>query len=587
IKSLNHINMVTSNLNDRRQQSLSPIINDKGEDNDVRILHRFLDRLYLGAGNDHPQRVSSPISSSIITDMTTIPVYRNGRKFYVTAEEYERMKAHERKQRRTALQKSNNLPVQKSYSSNHTRSRVGGGVDHHHPIIGVQRATSHAINGTMDQTFGFSTNNHNSATILTPITMRKTVASSTQLTSPHLTRQSRSTSRSDEQRSYSPANVRSHSSDKISVNRAHISSPLRTSFDDDPKTIVTRTFSPVPVIHTHNRSNTSDSHRMTLNNNTNNNRLVNYIPHDFNQHSHNFDNNQYQENIDPQRNDSLKRSMSAELVIPSTNQYGISSINTLSMTPLDKQSIITDQVFIPTNSKLSNKNQTPKSFVGSSFDTESKFDQKQPVVSKSSNIGSMYQTGVREADHLYSMLGPLRRSNDATSPDRNFNTNNRDITGLLNDRFISYSDDNSSIIKRDDDNNIQKTFLSNGDGRHLSRERRTQPRSTVRSHSSDGLTKKKRVRFADMVGLNLETVDRVSRRSSGASSDGEQQSYQANFKQQQQLQQHYTRLLSRRPPVVVNDRTKVLQFQRPTITNDNFQTYKISKNNAGSLVTDV
>ncbi|CAF0769030.1 unnamed protein product [Didymodactylos carnosus] len=547
----------------------------------------FKDRLYLGTNNNHPMRVASPTLPSTIPDMTTIPVYRNGRKFYVTAEEYERIKASERKQRRTVVQKSNNLPVQKSYSTNHMRSRAGGGgVDHHHPRVGLQRVVSHATNGTSDNTYGFSTNKGNSTTILSPTTMKRTITPSTLLTPSSMSRQSRSTSRNDEQKPYSPSNGRSNSSDKILANRSRISSPSRTSFDDDSKANVSRAFSPRSQTYAYNRSDKPQKYQMTPNNINSNNRLTNYFPHDFNQHSQNSENNQYQENSDPHHDDILKRSISPELLTPIPHQYGIAPINTFSIVPLDKRSIITDQIYMPTNSKSLNTNQLPKGFVSRNFDIELESNRKS-TLPISSAMGSMYQTGIRGVDHSYSIFGQSNQFDDEPSPNHNFNINRQGITGFLNDRFISYSDDNSSIIKRDDDNHKQVAYLSNDDERPASRGRGMESRSTVRSHSSDGLTEKKRVRFADTVGLNLETVDRVSRRDSGASSDGEQQSYKPNFKQQhqQQQQQHYTRLLSRRPHVTMNDRTKASQIQHST--NNNFQKYKISKNNAGSLVTDV
>ncbi|CAF4950521.1 unnamed protein product, partial [Rotaria socialis] len=43
--------------------------------------------------------------------INTVPVYRHGRKFYVSAEEFERMRAEERQSRRTLVQRSQNLPV--------------------------------------------------------------------------------------------------------------------------------------------------------------------------------------------------------------------------------------------------------------------------------------------------------------------------------------------------------------------------------------------------------------------------------------------------------------------------------------------
>lgn len=44
----------------------------------------------------------------------TVPVYRHGRKFYVSTEEYERIRSEERRQRRTAAQKSQHIPMTKT-----------------------------------------------------------------------------------------------------------------------------------------------------------------------------------------------------------------------------------------------------------------------------------------------------------------------------------------------------------------------------------------------------------------------------------------------------------------------------------------
>ena len=47
----------------------------------------------------------------------TVPVYRHGRKFYVSIEEYERMRAEEKRHRRTQMHKAQNLPIPKSHQT--------------------------------------------------------------------------------------------------------------------------------------------------------------------------------------------------------------------------------------------------------------------------------------------------------------------------------------------------------------------------------------------------------------------------------------------------------------------------------------
>ncbi|CAF3867637.1 unnamed protein product [Rotaria sp. Silwood2] len=47
----------------------------------------------------------------------TVPIYRQGRKFYVSTEEYERIRSEERQFRRTSILKSQQLPVSKFYQT--------------------------------------------------------------------------------------------------------------------------------------------------------------------------------------------------------------------------------------------------------------------------------------------------------------------------------------------------------------------------------------------------------------------------------------------------------------------------------------
>ena len=135
----------------------------------------------------------------------------------------------------------------------------------------------------------------------------------------------------------------------------------------------------------------------------------------------------------------------------------------------------------------------------------------------------MYETGLQDPDHIYSVVASSNRRSGGgltsvltRSPSNNSNNEyyHRDtISG-------SYSDDNSSspsmlIQQRNTNPNYyrrtQRVVETDDDYRQQSD---LWTRSTARSQSSDGLTEKKRVRFADMEGYTLETVPDVEQQRS-------------------------------------------------------------------------
>jgi hypothetical protein len=216
----------------------------------------------------------------------------------------------------------------------------------------------------------------------------------------------------------------------------------------------------------------------------------------------------------------LKRSVSAEGVQPTqvqpqvpprrtvpttTSDYGMSTVTAFPITP-------TDQTYTQSNaSKLT-----------SYFSRIQPSSLNPPM--KPTGTGSTYETNKQEPDPVYSVLSASNRRTGgggltsvlSRSPTNNSNNEHyyRDTTSG------SFSDDNSSSAsmltqRRNTDNHryrrAQLVVETDDDYRQQSYVR---PHSTARSHSSDGLTEKKRVRFADMEGFTLETVPDVEQQRS-------------------------------------------------------------------------
>jgi hypothetical protein len=381
----------------------------------------------------------------------TVPVYRHGRKFYVSTDEFERMKADERRHRRTIMQKSQNLPVSKSHSINYrTPSSFLYNSIHrstsnpHEHRYGVLRAPHLPVNSIINDP-AMTINRHDS------------------------TRQSRSTFRyyddRDEQTSVTPAvpirlpttAVRSNSSDKVL--------DLRRT--------------PQPPMPSHGG----------------------YVPDDF----------------------ELKRSISAEVVQPTspvqTQQPQVMPRRTTPAPTVD-YSMSTGPAFphTPTDQTY-NQSNAPK--------LTSYFSRMQPLTLNS--LSKPLETGIQESDHVYSVLAAANRrtgtgltsvlSRSPTNNNSNPDYYPRDTTSG------SLSDDNSSSPstlnqRRNTDNYRYRRaqLIVETDDDYGPPPHETWPRPTPRSHSSDGITEKKRVRFADMEGFTLETVPDVEQQRSPTTS---------------------------------------------------------------------
>jgi hypothetical protein len=118
--------------------------------------------------------------------------------------------------------------------------------------------------------------------------------------------------------------------------------------------------------------------------------------------------------------------------------------------------------------------------------------------------GSFLESGIQGSNHAFTTLG----SSTATRSIPDYYHQDTTSTTTSN----SFSDDNSSslstLIQRENTETARPQPLEYVtefvDDPNQQRDSWT--RSTFRSQSSDGLTEKKRVRFADMEGLTLETI---------------------------------------------------------------------------------
>ncbi|CAF1038811.1 unnamed protein product [Rotaria sordida] len=507
--------MVTANLNHEQRPS-SGADNEDDENND-RQNQTHLDRLYLEHSqyphshhhhhhHQHPQRT---LSSSNLRDinmaLNTVPVYRHGRKFYVSIEEFERMRIEERRHRRTLMQKSQNLPITKSHQTN----LLPPSTPLYNPI---HRSTSHS-------------HDHRYGILRTPYLSTNSIINNHNNNNNHLhesTRQSRSTFRHYDERDdlssitlrlpmkLSTTTIRSNSSDKILDRRRTPQSPI---------------------------SSYSDS-----------------IPDDYD----------------------LKRSFSAELVQPSqtqlqqpqvlprrivppkTSDFAMSTVPSFPMTP-------TDQTYNQSNaSKLT------------SYFTRIQPSTLNPSIklptTDFTGTNSMYENDIQDSNQIYSVPASSNRRTEShglasvltRSPSNNSNNEyySRNVTGE------SFSDDNSSspstLIQRRNTNNnryhrAQLVVETDDDYRQQGD---AWTRSTARSQSSDRLTEKKRVRFADMEGLTLETV-----------SDVEQKQLPMN-----------NRLVNKRSYI---SPTNNLRGQEQSFHNSFYQTNTRANNCGSKLATDV
>jgi hypothetical protein len=436
----------------------------------------------------------------------TVPVYRHGRKFYVSAEDFERMRADERRHRRTLVQKSHNLPVSKAHSINYRPPSTSSynpihrsTSNPHEHRYGVLRAPHLPVNSITDN------NNNNTNNI----------------NRHESTRQSRSTFKYYDDRDdvssitstlpmkLSTTAIRSNSSDKV-LDLRRTPQPSMPSYSG-------------------------------------------YTPDDY----------------------ELKRSFSAELVQPSQvqpQQPEVPPRRTIPKTISD-YSMPTVSAF-PMTSTDQTYNQSNASKLTSYFSRMKPSTLNSPVKSSAPTFtatNSTYETGMQDSDHIYSVLSSSNRRTGGglTSVLSRSPTNNSNNEYHLRDATSgSYSDDNSSspsIInqRRNTDNNrYRRAQLVVETDDDYGQQSEPRPRFTARSQSSDGLTEKKRVRFADMEGFTLETVP-----------DVEQQRSPMN-----------NRLLTRRSHVQTSSH---FQGQVQPFPNSFYQTTTRVGGNGSKLATDV
>ncbi|CAF1200770.1 unnamed protein product [Adineta ricciae] len=444
--------MVTANLNYERRPSSD--VNGEEDENSSRHIQKRLDHLYLDnsqytrAQYQQSQRTMSSPTQAHEYHMTsnTVPVYRHGRKFYVPIEEFERLRMEQRRQRRTLMQKSQNLPVSKVHQTTVRTPSLSS-------YNSVHRSTSHPH----DCRYGILRVPH---LPLNPM-MNHTRYEST--------RQPRLTSRyyddRDDASSYTSAlpikvsttTIRSNSSDKVLDLQRTLPLP-DCSYSD-------------------------------------------YIPDEYD----------------------LKRSFSAEIVHPPESQrlqppqpavvtrriiptptidYSVATVSSYSPTS-------TEQIYDPSSAaKLTNYYSRLKPTPSNST--------LEPVISALSGTGLIYGRNPPDAEQVYSSAS-IRRPRSALPSmlTRSSSTNSRNDYYYREATSGSFSDDNSSspsmlIQRRNTGTNRYRRSQTDIETDDDYRQRaEVSVRPTARSHSSDGLTEKKRVRFADMEGYTLETVPDV------------------------------------------------------------------------------
>ncbi len=407
----------------------------------------------------HIQRTLSPSNSrDMYMTSNTVPVYRHGRKFYVSTDEFERMRAEERRHRRTIMQKSQNLPVSKSHSINYRAPTTFS-------YNSIHRSTSNP-------------HEHRHGVLRTPHLPVTSIINdhTTNINRHDSTRQSRSTFR--------------YYDDREDLSSITSALPMRLpttairSNSSDKVLDLRRT--PQPSIPSYNG----------------------YVPDDY----------------------ELKRSVSAEVVQPAppsiqTQQPQVTPRRTTPATTSDF-SMSTASAFplTPTDQTYNQSNSSKLTSYFSRVQPSTLNSLTKPSVSTLTRTGSAHETGMPETDHVYSVLGASSNRRTGTglttvlsrSPTNNSNTDYypRDATSG------SLSDDNSSspstLNQRQNTDNYryrraQIVVETDDDYRQPTQ---AWTRSTTRSHSSDGLTEKKRVRFADMEGFTLETVPDIEQQRS-------------------------------------------------------------------------
>jgi hypothetical protein len=349
----------------------------------------------------------------------SVPVYRHGRKFYVSTDEYERMRSEERRHRRSTVQKSHQ-PTSRSPSAILYKPILRSNSTPYEHTYGV-------LNTAQLPTNIITNNNRREANRLSRSRVKhyddlSTISKKT-----------------------SPTNIRSNPADKVLDIRRTPQSHIDYVLDDYE---VKRSISA--------------------------------------------------EVVQPPSPPPRPKQMSSRRPIPTTvSDYGMSPISTVSMTP-------TDQIYTQTNpSKLTNY-----------FARMKQSSLNPPTKSSISGTGSLFETGMQGSDQVYTVLGSSNRRTDGgpSSLLTRSSSDNKEYYYHQDTASGSVSDDNSSTLSalfqrnNTDTNRYRRTEQLAETDDDYGQQRDVWTRSTMRSQSSDGLTEKKRVRFADMEGLTLETT---------------------------------------------------------------------------------
>ena len=339
----------------------------------------------------------------------TVPIYRHGRKFYVSKEEYDRIRSEERLQRQISSQKSQNLPVSNTQQTP-TRSTPK-------LYIPLQRSQSNPS----DYRYGV---------LRKPHIPENSINNTTRPSRPIL----RNVDNTNMLTKTRAPNTRSNSFEKtIDIRRTPI------SFDDE-----------------NNLKRSLSQERSKL--------------------------------ITPPSTQKSPNASRRPVPVPTTiSDYGIGPTTTISLTSNEQSHGQTNSTAL-TNyfARMQQSNLNPPS---------------KSLSSAASGTGSFIESGVQGSNHGYTVLGSTNRRpgkpdfyhQDTVSSNSLSEENSASLLTIFQRRNAeaTRSQRPEYTTEFDDDSNQQRDLWS---------------RSTIRSRSSDGLTEKKRVRFADMEGLTLETI---------------------------------------------------------------------------------
>lgn len=370
----------------------------------------------------------------------TIPIYRHGRKFYVSAEEYERIRAEERQLRRAAILKSQQLPTPKVQQI----SLRSPSVNAYNPIQNVASSPQDSKSSAMKTRY-------------VPVNLSKIPYDQNEKN-----RISRSTLKHYEDRDdllaipptmprrKTSADIRSQQSEKSLDNRR---TPSVSKMDNKTKPLSSAEIA------------------------------------------------QGQVSVQQEKTKQQVQVPSRRSIPVIVSEYGMSSTANFSMTPSDHTLLQINSsrpTTYLTRMKQSNLNSPSKS-----------------VSLSSSATNSLVETSMQGFDQVYTVLAtPSRRAGTISSSA----TNSSIIDPNKHEYYhhdttsTSFSDDNSSspslgLQKRNIyQNNNQRLDYTDEREDIQTQQRDSWTRSTIRSQSSDGITEKKRVRFADTEGFKLEIV---------------------------------------------------------------------------------